>query len=291
MSISDIMMTNDENAPHSEEHIIKNEVYKNLRRRSSSLAFILTILLPILLFFFNIACTPRRAIVESFHQVYGMLTFDLDCLAIVLGWLLFQVSLKCSLFYKISFFFQSIFFLPIRNKSNMISSRSHGIISFILSLGSIYILNRLNIIRASYVYDNINKILVISIIVSYLIGLLLFVKGTRTRRLKQIKPIVAFFYGTDINLSIAHLDLKLFFELRIGLIGWACLNLCFLLKTMESYTYRRPPAFVLVVIQQILQAFQLIWYKKDRLIDNNSTKETIGFIHIFDSLCWFPFLW
>jgi hypothetical protein len=94
MSTSDTMMNNDEIISNSEEHIIKNEVYKNLRRHSTSLAFILTILLPILLFFFTIACTPKRPIVESFHQVYSMLTFDLDCLAIVLGWLLFQVSLK-----------------------------------------------------------------------------------------------------------------------------------------------------------------------------------------------------
>jgi hypothetical protein len=149
----------------------------------------------------------------------------------------------------------------------------------------------LNIIRASYVYDNINKILIAAIIVSYFIGLLLFIKGTRTRHIKQINPIVAFFYGTDINLTIAGIDLKLFFELRAGLIGWACLNLCFFLKTMELYTYRRPPAFVLVVIQQILQALQLIWYEKDRLKNDNIKKETIGFLRIFGSLCWFPFLW
>jgi hypothetical protein len=169
----------------------------------------------------------------------------------------------------------------------MISSRSHGIIAFILSLSSVYLLNRLNIIHASYVYDNINKILISSIIVSYFLGLLLFVKGSRTRHVQEIKSIIAFFYGTDVNLTIAHFNLKLFFESRVGLIGWSCLNLCFLLKTMELYTYRRPPAFVLVIIQQILQAFQLIWYEKNRLIDN----QTIGFIHIFGSLCWFPFLW
>lgn len=152
-------------------------------------------------------------------------------------------------------------------------------------------MNRLNIIRASYVYDNINKILFASIIVSYFIGLLLFIKGSRTRHLKQINPIVAFFYGTDINLTIVGINLKSFFELRAGLIGWNCLNLCFFLKTMELYTYRRAPAFILIIIQQILQGIQLIWYEKDRFINNNINKDTIGFLHVFDSLCWFPFLW
>jgi hypothetical protein len=173
----------------------------------------------------------------------------------------------------------------------MISYCGNGLVAFVFSLGGIYLLNWLNIIRASYVYDNINKILIASIIVSCFISLLLFIKGTKTRRLKQINAIVAFFYGTDVNLSIDDLDLKLFFELRAGLIGWACLNLCFFLKTMELYTYRRPPAFILVVIQQILQALQLIWYEQDRIMNDNTKKETIGFIRVFGSLCWFPFLW
>lgn len=94
MSASDIMMINDENTVGVKEQITDNELYKNLRRRSVSLAFILTIFLPILLFFFNISCTPRHTIFESFQQFYGMLAFDLDCLAIVLGWLLIQVSIK-----------------------------------------------------------------------------------------------------------------------------------------------------------------------------------------------------
>ncbi len=94
MSTSDMIMINDENTGGSKDQITDNEVYKNLRGRSASLAFILTIFLPVLLFFFNINCTPRCVIVKSFQQVYGMLAFDLDCLAIVLGWLLIQVSVK-----------------------------------------------------------------------------------------------------------------------------------------------------------------------------------------------------
>ncbi|CAF0958359.1 unnamed protein product [Adineta steineri] len=271
MSKSDITMINDNSVDGLKDHLADNEIYKNLRRHSPLLAFILLIFLPLLLFFFNITCTLRHPIVESFQHVHDMFIFDVDCLAIVLGWLLIQ----------------SAFFSLIRKQYY----HHNGIIAFVFSLGGVYILNWFEIIHASYIYDNIHKILVASIIVSYFIGLLLFIKGNETRYLKQINPIVAFFYGTDINLTITGIDLKLFFELRIGLIGWACLNLCFFLKTIELYTYRRPPAFVLVVIQQILQALQLIWYEDIRLRNNNTKKETIGFIHIFGSLCWFPFLW
>jgi hypothetical protein len=94
MSNGDISMINDETIDGSEKHITDKEVYKNLRQRSVSLAFILTIFLPGLLVFFNISCTPRRTIMESFRYVYNMLAFDLDCLAIVFGWLFIQVSVK-----------------------------------------------------------------------------------------------------------------------------------------------------------------------------------------------------
>ncbi|CAF0871593.1 unnamed protein product [Rotaria sp. Silwood1] len=280
MSKCDMNIINEEIVDDSEEYITNHQVYKNLRRRSASLALSLTILLPLLLFFFNISCTPRRTVIESLRYIYGMIVFDLDCLAIVLGWLLIQL----------------IFLIPIRNKfhgqSDMISSYRHnGIVAFVFSLSGIYLLNWLNVIRASYVYDNINKILLASIIVSGLISLLLYMKGTGNRHLKQINPIIAFFYGTDINLTIAGINLKLFFELHVGLIGWAVLNLCFFLKTMELYTYRRLSACVLIIIQQILHALQLIWYEEDHCINDNRKKETVGFLHIFGSLCWFPFLW
>lgn len=163
--------------------------------------------------------------------------------------------------------------------------------AFVFSLGGVYLLNWMNIIRASYVYDNINKILIASIIVSYFISLLLFVKGTRTRHLKQINSIVAFLYGTDINLTIEGVNLKSFFELRASLIGWACLNLCFFLKMIELYPYDWSPAFILVTFEQILHILQLIWYEDDHRLHNNRKKETLGFIRVFGSLCWFPFLW
>ena len=93
MSKGDMTITNDETIDGSQEYISNNEVYKNLRRRSVSLTFILTIFLPLLLFFFNIACTIRRTVVESFRHIYVMASFDFDSLAIVLGWLLIQVSI------------------------------------------------------------------------------------------------------------------------------------------------------------------------------------------------------
>jgi hypothetical protein len=94
MSKGDMTMVNDKTVYDSEDNVTDNEVYKNLRRRSVSLAFILTLFLPGLLFFFNIACTPRRTVVESLRYIYDMLIFDFDCLAIVLGWLLIQVGVK-----------------------------------------------------------------------------------------------------------------------------------------------------------------------------------------------------
>lgn len=102
---------------------------------------------------------------------------------------------------------------------------------------------------------------------------------------------MAFFYGTDSNLTMAGIDLKLFLEFRAGLIGWACLNLCFLLKAIELFKYRRLSTCILIAIQQILHALQLVSYEDDYHLNESRKTKTIGFIHVFSSLCWFPFLW
>ena len=94
MPTGDIIANNEENPHHSEGHLIKIEIYKNLRRRSPSLALILTIVLPILLLFIHIACSPKHTIPQTSEEVYGIIAFDWDCLAIVLGWLFFQVSIN-----------------------------------------------------------------------------------------------------------------------------------------------------------------------------------------------------
>lgn len=186
--------------------------------------------------------------------------------------------------------FQSIFFVLIKHA--LISVRSHRIIAFISSLTAVYSVNKWKILRASYIYDNIEKILFASIVIAYFIAVLLFIMGTRTRYGKQINPIVGFFYGTDINLTIGNVDLRSFLEFRAGLIGWTCLNLSFLFKTIESQPDRRSTSLILVVIEQILQAFQLIYYETNRSIqENHLKKKTTGFLHVFNALCCFPFLW
>ncbi|UJR35670.1 hypothetical protein I4U23_028420 [Adineta vaga] len=214
---------------------------------------------------------------DNIDEIYQKLRQH--CFAIVLGWILIQGFL----------------FLSIKKQdyqsSEIVSCRWNGMITLICSLSGVYLLNWLNIIRGSYIYDNIHKILIASVITSFFISFLLFIRGNETRCLKQIHPIIAFFYGTDINFTVAGINLKFFLEFRVSLIGWICFNLCFFLKTMELYTYRRPPAFVLVFIQQIFQGFQLIWNDDTRLQDNEMKRDTIGFLRVFGSLCWFPFLW
>lgn len=122
MPTGDLIVNNEENPHHSEGHLIKTEIYKNLRRRSPSLALILTIVLPILLLFIYIACSPRHTILQSSEEVYGIIAFDWDCLAIVLGWLFFQVSNNSFFLRKLmeNFFDFSVGFLRLNQIGSQI---------------------------------------------------------------------------------------------------------------------------------------------------------------------------
>ena len=44
-----------------------------------------------------------------------------------------------------------------------------------------------------------------------------------------------FFMGKELNPRIGALDLKFFFELRPGLIGWVMLDLCFVAKASINF--------------------------------------------------------
>lgn len=260
---------------HARSH---HEIYQTLRRRSTSLAWTLLVSLPALLLFFNIACTPWYSIGESLRRLPHSLTLNFDCLAIVLGWLLLHVGITS--------------FVKHRDGNCTRTPAMHdGLIALVVSLAGIYLLDRLNVIRGAYVCDHMHSMLLAAIVVAFAISVLLYIKGSDTRREKGIHPVVAFVYGTDVNLTVAGIDLRAFLELRAGLIGWACLNLCFWLKAMQLHTYRRPPACAMVVIEQMLQAFQLVWYDDGRLARQNAKAETVGFLRVFGSLCWFPFLW
>ncbi|KAI9295436.1 delta14-sterol reductase [Neoconidiobolus thromboides FSU 785] len=99
-----------------------------------------------------------------------------------------------------------------------------------------------------------------------------------------------FFMGRELNPSIGNLDLKQFFELRPGLMGWSLLNFCFLLKqidTNNTYTY----SILFVTICQYFYVADSLYNEEAVLTTMDITTDGFGFMLCFGDISWVPFFY
>ena len=73
-------------------------------------------------------------------------------------------------------------------------------------------------------------------------------------------PIYDFFIGRELNPRVGPLDLKFFFELRPGLIGWVMLDLCFCAQAYKQYD-TVPTALLLVTYFHAFYVADALWFE------------------------------
>eukprot|EP00656_Telonema_subtile_P047929 TRINITY_DN558_c0_g1_i3.p1 TRINITY_DN558_c0_g1~~TRINITY_DN558_c0_g1_i3.p1 ORF type:complete len:397 (+),score=99.83 TRINITY_DN558_c0_g1_i3:93-1283(+) len=97
-----------------------------------------------------------------------------------------------------------------------------------------------------------------------------------------------FFMGHELNPRIGEFDLKTFFELRPGLIGWAVLNAAMAAKEYHS-TGSVSRAIVLVNLFQLTYVVDALWNEAAILTTMDITTDGFGFMLAFGDLAWVPF--
>jgi len=97
-----------------------------------------------------------------------------------------------------------------------------------------------------------------------------------------------FFMGHELNPRIGNFDLKVFFELRPGLIGWTILNAAMAAKQFEE-TGQIGLAMWLVNIFQLVYVVDALWYEAAILTTMDVTTDGFGFMLLFGDLAWVPF--
>lgn len=169
--------------------------------------------------------------------------------------------------------------------------RCNGFFAFVVTLVAFF---------ADYVYSgtshvgqfvkgNIHWLALASFVYSALLGVLLYVKA-RWAPASQLAPAASgniandFFMGRELNPRLGSFDLKFFFELRPGLIGWALINLS-LVWPSGSLAAR------LVASCQILYVADALWNEPAILTTFDILQEGFGFMLAFGDLVWVPFLY
>ena len=72
--------------------------------------------------------------------------------------------------------------------------------------------------------------------------------------------IYDFFIGRELNPRVGPLDIKFFFEMRPGLIGWVVIDWIMVVKAFQD-SGEFPPGLTLVTLFQTLYVADALWFE------------------------------
>lgn len=214
---------------------------------------------------------------------------------IVITWITFQIIL-----YLIPDFMHKI--IPDYNGgikkgattpgNNVLDYNINGLQSLFLSLIIYLGLCWYEIINPHFVYQNWIYIIGVLCFYSYILSLLVYIKGKyypthENDVIKSSSKFYDYFMGVELNPRIGSFDFKLFFNGRPGIIGWAIINLSFMISQYQINGYITN-SMVIVNILQFLYIFYFFyredWYLKtlDIMLDH------FGWMFCFGDLVWLP---
>ena len=144
----------------------------------------------------------------------------------------------------------------------------------------------------SYLYDNYLQLAVAAVTLSVLFSAALFVssfgKGKQLAEGISGNAVYDFFIGRELNPRIGNFDLKVFCELRPGLIGWMVINLGMMFKQKEVLGYNTLSMY-LVVFCQGLYIWDSLYQERAILTTMDVTSDGFGYMLCFGDLAWVPF--
>uniref|UniRef100_A0A8C5WCH4 Lamin B receptor n=1 Tax=Leptobrachium leishanense TaxID=445787 RepID=A0A8C5WCH4_9ANUR len=149
-----------------------------------------------------------------------------------------------------------------------------------------------------YVYRNFLQFAASGTLLSVLLSVYLYVRSFRARR-EDLSPagnagtfVYRFFMGRELNPHIRGFDLKYFFALRPGLIGWVFFNGIMLLAEMHVQKRELPSvSMVLVNSFQLLYVAHGLWNEEGAVACMDIVHDGFGFMLAFGNLVWLPFLY
>ena len=204
--------------------------------------------------------------------------------AIVAGWLAFQVLLQISMPGK--WLEGPILSDGTRLKYKMNGSKAWWITWLALAVGV-----ATHLFSPTILADQFGALLTTANLAAYIFSLYLFWHGKRfapkDERLTN-NIIQDFWLGTSLNPRIKSFDLKLFCEARPGLIAWIAIDLSLAAKQLELHGYLTLPMILICAFQ--------FWYVADYYFNEESIlttwdikHEKFGYMLCFGDFVWVPF--
>ncbi|KAJ1973420.1 erg24, C-14 sterol reductase [Dimargaris xerosporica] len=102
-------------------------------------------------------------------------------------------------------------------------------------------------------------------------------------------PVYDFFIGRELNPRLGSLDLKVFNELRPGILGWFVLNFAFLIKQAQTLDGGITDSMILIFLLQGVYIFDTLIFETSVLTTMDVTTDGFGWMLSFGDLVWVPF--
>ncbi|KAK8072755.1 hypothetical protein PG996_006103 [Apiospora saccharicola] len=160
----------------------------------------------------------------------------------------------------------------------------------------------------TFISDNYLQLLTVSIILSYLISLYVYIasfsitltnpdptlrelaEGGRTGNI-----IYDFFIGRELNPRITlpifgEIDLKIWLEVRPGLTGWILLDLAFVAKQYRTYGFLSD-SILFIAAAQTYYNLEGQYFERNLLNMMDIKMDGLGYMLVFGDIAWVPFLY
>ncbi len=276
-------------------------------------SFILIVFLPLVTLFLHLACNEsyvangftidigllKTVFKEKISDNWASLLFNSDCWKFYLAWFFTLVFLDVMVPGK------DVTGVELRDGTKLkYTINGLQLVGFLLLLvASRFYLFGLNLPELNFLYDNFAGMMVtswlFSVILSTFVYLASFIplrgvngKGTKERILSvggnTSNVVFDWFIGRELNPRIGAWDIKLFCELRPGLLLWLFLNLASLQHQYQQLGYVTN-SMILVNVLQFIYIIDGVLNEEGCLTMIDITTDGFGFMLAFGDLCWVPF--
>ncbi|KAL8588777.1 hypothetical protein ACOMHN_035273 [Nucella lapillus] len=252
-------------------------------------AFFLIFFLPATVYLVNLACRKDKCTILEMPKLPSSLAMlvDRETTVIFLGWFVVQALLAMLPLGRV------VQGQPLK-AGGRLKYRTNGFLALVLTmiaLGTgIYFK-----VPVTVIYKKFFKMMSVGMVFSFMLSLCLYIKARLVPQSKLSIPgntgnvIYDFFMGHELNPRVGMLDLKVFCELRPGLIGWVMLNAAMMLEA-----YQRdgavPPALTMVCVFQFAYVADALFFEDAILTTMDIVHDGFGFMLAFGHLVWVPFL-
>ncbi|KAG7666414.1 ERG24 [[Candida] subhashii] len=273
----------------------------------------ITIGLPILITFFALVTNETYSLqginldipaivaqLPQSKQAWIELCFNKSCWIVYLSWFFVLVGLDHILPGKIMHGVELRDGTRLEYKINGMAMSSTLIV---LILGRLYQSEGYYLPELQFIYDNQLELTIVTIIFSFMLAVFVYLisfiplrkpNGFKTNeRVLSVNgntgnPIYDWFIGRELNPRIGNWDIKLFCELRPGMLLWLLINLSCIHQQYHTNNGQVTDSLILVNVLQAFYIFDGVLNEDGLLTMIDVTTDGFGFMLSFGDLAWVP---